>query len=147
MKRLAWPAIAAIGFVVSAVVCGWLLSAFMPGYGPGLLFMDAGIIEKLMMMLIVLLHLPILVVGLIAVIDGKGRSGIPLRVMAAVSVTLGGFAALYGVYTIQYAVARIGSVSFAVTAPGYAEAALATAMGFFAATLALTFHLLGDRCR
>lgn len=147
MKRFVGPVIAAIGFAVSAGVCGWLLSAFMPGYGPGALFMDVGIIQKLMMMLIVLLHLPILGLGLAALIGGKGQLSVPLLVLAIVPAVLGSLAALYGVVTIQQVLAQVGPVSFAVTAPGYAEAALAAAMGFFAATLALTFRALGDRRR
>lgn len=147
LKRYLGLAIAVGGFVLSAVICGWLLQAYMPGYGPGMLFTDAGLIQKLLMMLIVLLHLPILVLGLLALIDGKGQFSLPLLVMGIVPMVMGGLAALYGVMTIQQALARVGPVSFAVTAPGYAEAAFAVAMGCFAGGLAMGARLLGDRRR
>ncbi|MDQ8027151.1 MAG: hypothetical protein REJ23_00375 [Brevundimonas sp.] len=147
MKKYLGAVIAAVGFIVFAAICGALIGAHMPGYGPGILFLHADIIAKLVMMLIVLLHLPILILGLIAVIDGKGRLGLPLLIMAILPVLLGCLSAAYGFMNMQIALSRVGPVSFGVLAPSYAEMTLALAMGFFAATLAMIFRALGDRRR
>lgn len=147
MKRLIGLAAAAAGFAVSAGVCLWLLQAYAPGLSPGILYLEAGIVAKLVMLLILLLFLPILGLGLGALISGKGRLTLPLQILAASVATLGLLGALYGVMTIQQAIAKVGPTDVAVTAPSYAEAALVAAVGFFAATLAMGFRVLGDRRR
>lgn len=123
------------------------MQTYMPGYGPGVLFMDAGILQKLVMLLTLLLFLPILVIGVIGLVNGKGALGLPLVLLAGASGLLGLLGFLYTVMTIQQVLSRIGPVSFSVTAPSYAEGALVAALGLFGAALAMGLRLFGDRRR
>jgi hypothetical protein len=147
MKRFVGLAIAVAGLFASWAACAWLLQAYMPGYTIGTVFLQAGIIAKLVMLLILLLLLPLAGLGLAALIAGRGQLNVVLLILALLFAGLGIAGALYDVMTIQMAISRVGPVSFAVTAPSYAEAALVASMGFLGATLALGFRLLGDRRR
>jgi hypothetical protein len=147
MKRFAGPVVAAVGWLASWAACEWLLRTYAPGYTSGALFLEAGVIVKLVMLLILMLFLPLVGLGLAALIAGRGQLNIALSILAALFAGFGILGALYVVMNIQIAIGRVGPVSFAVTAPSYAEAALVASMGLLGATAALGLRLLGDRRR
>lgn len=150
-KGVGLLALAVMGFIASTGACAWLLATYMtphvPGFSPVQLFLYADIIAKLMMSLIVLLLLPILGLGIAALATGRGQFAVPLSILALASMAFGLLGTLWTVTMIQQGVAAVGPVSFEVTAPGYAEATLSSALGFFGAVLALGASVLGDRRR
>ncbi|NJC40521.1 hypothetical protein GGQ87_000779 [Brevundimonas alba] len=127
--------------VAAVTGCTWLLSGFAPGFSAAAVFLEADIIVKLVMILLMLLTLPILVLGGIGLATRSAARpmGMSLRIIALVCVLLGGLAAGYSWMNIQSAIAVVGPVSFEVVAPSYAEALMAFACGLFVATLALAF--------
>jgi hypothetical protein len=135
---------ATLAFGVAAGTCGWLLAKYLPGVPPQGLYMDAGIIAKMAMMLVQLLFLPILGLGLIGLLGRPGQFHTPLALLAAGSATVGLLGAAYGWMTVQMALSRIGPTSFAITAPSYAEAALVASLGLFGAVVALGLRTMGE---
>ncbi len=137
----------AVAFAASAGTCAWLLGRYLPGYPAGALFMDADIIAKMAMMLILPLMFVALLLGVIGLV-ARGAAG-PVRLMliltAACSAGLGVLAALYGWMNIQTALRNVGPVSIEVVAPSYAEALLALSFGLFVALVALGFRALIGR--
>lgn len=145
MKKVILPASLAAGFVVSAALVSWLSLTWLEGMTAGALFAEAGIFTRLAMMTVVMLYLPTVGLGMAEVVMGRAVFRIPLLVLAICLTVIGLLGALYAVLLVQHAIAVVGPVSFAVTAPGYAEAALSAAMGLFGGTLAATARLVGDR--
>lgn len=143
-KHAIWLFIAAVGLAVSAGLLQWLISS-VEGLTPAYAFLSADILTKMLMMLVLLLQFAALGLGLAAVIMGRGQMNVPLLLVGLAAMGFGLLGAGYTVMTIQQAVARIGPVSFEVTAPTYAEAALVASLGFLTATLAFALRWLGDR--
>ena len=146
-KNAAALALAGAGFIVAAGLCGWLLETYLPGLTAGYLFLNIGIVAKLLLMIVQLMMLPIVGLGIVAIVTGRGQFGVPLAILAGASATLGLLAAAWVLLTVEQTLAAVGPVSFAVVAPQYAEAAFSAAMGLFGATLALGARLAGDRRR
>ena len=138
---------ATAGFLATAGACVWLLTTYMAGYGPGMLFLEADILLKLSMMICLLLWLPIAGLGVVSLLaPGRAISG--LLVVAGVgSALLGLTAGAYGLVRIQMALNAVGPVRFAVTAPAHAEAALAAAVGLAGAMAAFAFGAAAARRR
>jgi hypothetical protein len=136
-------AVVAAALAAALAGCNWLVMTYAPDLTVARLFMDADIIAKLVMMLIVLLTFPVLVLGVIGVLvrSAAGSMAMILRVAALAPALLGTFAAAYGWLNIQNAISRIGPVRFEVTAPSYAEALLVLAWGMFVAAVALALTI------
>lgn len=136
-------AVAAAAFAAALAGCSLLLATYAPDLTPARLFMDADIIAKLAMILVILLTFPVVVLGLIGVLarSAAGSMAMILRVAALVSALLGLFASAYGWMNIQTAISRIGPVRIEVTAPSYAEALLALAWGMFVAAVAFALAI------
>jgi hypothetical protein len=134
-------ALVAAAFAAALAGGGWLLSTYAPGASPAALFLDADIIARLVMLLLMLLTFPILVVGAIGLLarDAARPMVMILRMAAAASVVLGLLAAAYGWMNIQSAVASIGPVGIEVTAPSWAEVLLGLAYALLVAGFALLF--------
>lgn len=130
-------ALVAAAIVVLAGPVGAALSQGMP---LAYLFLDAGVIAKLVMML----TLVALVVIVIAGLASRG-AGSTLRIfgLLALLLSLGGFA--LGVLSIVGGIRAVGSTpSFGVLAPSIAEALLVLGLGLLTAAAAA---VLGDRGR
>ncbi|OGN43407.1 MAG: hypothetical protein A2623_13500 [Caulobacterales bacterium RIFCSPHIGHO2_01_FULL_70_19] len=148
MKLHALALVAATaGFLVAAGACAWLLTTYMAGYGPGMLFLEADILLKLAMMICILLWLPITGLG-VAGLSGRSRGiGGLLAAAGWSSALLGLLAGAYGLLMIRMTLNAVGPVRFAVTAPAYAEAALAAAVGLAGAMAAFAFGAAAARFR
>ncbi|KQW81848.1 hypothetical protein [Brevundimonas sp. Root1279] len=143
-KHAIWLFIAAVGLAVSGGLLQWLMSS-VEGLTAAYVFLDADILAKMFMLLILLLQFAVLGLGLAAVIMGRGRMNTPLFLVGLAAIGFGLLGAGYTVMTTQQIAARMGGVSFEITAPSYAGAALSATLGFFTATLAFVLRWLGDR--
>ena len=137
----------AVAFAAAAGGCAWLVGRYAPGYSAAQMFMNADIIAKLVIMLVLPLTFGALVLGVIGLFVRGPAGSIRMLLMltAAASAGLGLLAALYGWMNIQTAIRAVGPVSFAVTAPSWAETLLALSFGLFGALVALGFHALMGR--
>lgn len=134
--------VVAVGFVAALTGCNWLLTSYAPGLSLAAVFMDADIVAKLVLLLLMLLNLPILVIGLVGVLvrSAARPMALILRIAALAAAVLGLLGAAYVWMNVQSGVARVGgSVSIEVTGPGYAEALLVLAYGLAVAGFALIF--------
>lgn len=130
-------ALVAAAIVVLAGSVGAALSQGMP---LAYLFLDAGVIAKLVMML----TLVALVVIVIAGLASRG-TGSTLRIfgLLALGLSVAGFA--FSMLSIVSAIRAVGSTpSFGLLAPGIAEALLVLGLGLLTAAAAA---VLGDRGR
>lgn len=125
-------------FLLSAGGCWWLLAGWAPGLTPGSLFLDAGIIGKLCM----LLSLPI---GLVGVIGGLTRTRLMVWIGGGFAALLGALGAGWTELTIQSVISRVGPVNFAVAAISHAEALFVLAFGLFPGVVALLALWLRER--
>lgn len=139
------PAAVAAGFVASASVVGWLSRTYLEGMSAGTIFSDANIITRLAMLVMLMAYLPITGLATADLLTGRGLFRTPLTILGFFSLVLGGLGALYAIMIIQQAIAAVGPVPFAVTASGYAEAALSAALGFVGAAFAFGARAFGDR--
>nr|MBF0664721.1 hypothetical protein [Brevundimonas sp.] len=132
-------AIVAVAFAAAAAGCNWLLTTYASGLSPAVLFMDADIVAKMVMLTLMLLSLPILVLGLVGVLvrSAARPMAMVLRIAGLAAAVLGLLAAAYGWMNIQSAIAAVGPVSLAVTAPSWAEVLLVLAYAMFIAAVAL----------
>jgi hypothetical protein len=139
--------VTAVAFAAAAGGCAWLVSRYAPGYSVAQMFMNADIIAKLVIMLVLPLTFGALLLGVIGLFVRGPAGSIRMLLMltAAASAGLGLLAALYGWMNIQTAIRAIGAVSFAVTAPSWAETLLALSFGLFGALVALGFRALAGR--
>lgn len=130
--------VVAIAFAVSAGVYVWLIQTYVGGADPLSIFMGATIVTQMCMMMAVLALLPALIGALI-----------PVRLLAWISaggaVVFGFLGALYSEMMTLAAMRAVGPVSFAVTAPGRAEALLCLSLGLFVALAALGLLKLRGR--
>jgi hypothetical protein len=145
LKKLVLPAAVAAGFVASAFLLGWLSETYLQGMSAGAVFSDANVITRLAMLALMMAYLPITGLATADLVTGRGVFRTPLTILGLFSLGLGGLGALYAIMVIQQAVAAVGPVSFAVTASGYAEAALSAALGFAGAAFAFGARAFGDR--
>lgn len=143
-KHAFWLFIAAVGMAVSGGLMQWLTSG-VEGLTPAYVFLETDILTKMLMMLVLLLQMAVLGLGLAGVIMGRGQMNVPLFLVGLAAIAFGLLGAGYTVMTIQQIAARMGGVSFEITAPSYAGAALSATLGFFVATLAFALRWLGDR--
>ena len=134
-------AVVAVAFAAAATGCNWLLTSYAPGLSPALVFLEADIIAKLVMLLLMLLTFPILVLGLVGVlVRSAARSmAMILRIAALAAAVLGLLAGAYGWLNIQTAIASVGPVGIEVTAPSWAEVLLIVAYAMLVAGFALLF--------
>lgn len=134
-------AVVAAAFAAALAGCNWLLAAYAPVLSPAALFLEADIIAKLVMLLLMLLTFPILVLGVIGVLvrSAAAQMATILRITGLASALLGTLAAAYGWMSIQTAISRIGPVRFEITAPSWAETLLVLAWALFVAAIALAF--------
>ncbi|HYC67648.1 hypothetical protein [Brevundimonas sp.] len=134
-------ALVAAAFTAAFTAMNWLLSTYAPGASPAGLFLDADIIAKLVMLLLMLLTLPVPVIGLIGLLAREAARPMVmvLRMAAAASVLLGLLAAAYGWINIQAALRGVGPVGIEVTAPSWAELLLVLAYSLLVAGFALLF--------
>jgi hypothetical protein len=134
-------ALVAAAFTAALAGGGWLVATYAPGASPAALFLEADIIAKLVMFLLMLLTFPILIVGAIGLLArdaARPMVGV-LRVAAAAAIALGLLAAAYGWMNIQSALAHVGPVGIEVTAPSWAEVLLGLAYALLVAGFALLF--------
>lgn len=141
-------AVAAAGSAAALAGCRWLLATYAPGLTTAALFIDADIIARMMMLLIMLLTFPIMVLGVVGLLvrSAAAPMAMVLRLAGAACALLGLFGAAYGWMNVQTAISRVGPVQFAVTAPSYAEVLLVSGWGLFIAAIALAFAV-GARLR
>ncbi|HYC73373.1 hypothetical protein [Brevundimonas sp.] len=134
-------AVVAVALAAAATGCSWLLNTYAPDLSPARLFLEADIIAKLAMLLLMLLTLPILVLGVfgVAVRSAARSMAMILRIAALAAGVLGLLAGAYGWLNIQTAIARVGPVSIEVTAPSWAEVLLVVAYSMLVAGFALLF--------
>jgi hypothetical protein len=139
--------VTAVAFAAAAGGCAWLVSRYAPGYSPAQMFMNGDIIAQLVIMLVLPLTFGAVLLGVIGLFVRGPAGSIRMLLMltAAASAGLGLLAALYGWMNIQTAIRAIGPVSFAVTAPSWAETLLALSFGLFGTLVALGFRALAGR--
>jgi hypothetical protein len=124
--------------VISALTLTWLFVAYLPGATPLDLFLDGSVILKLVQMVAVL-------AGLLALIGGATGSRALALLGSALAVGLGLIGLAYSEMVIQQAMAAVGSVSFAVTAPSHAEGLQGLVLGLVISTTALGLLKLRGR--
>lgn len=138
MKPSVLLAVVAIAFATSVGVYVWLIQTYVGGADPLSIFLGATIVTQMCMMMAVLALIPALIGALI-----------PVRVLAWISacgaLVFGFLGALYSGMMTQAAIRAVGPVSFAVTAPGRAEAMLCLSLGLFVAVAALGLLQLRGR--
>jgi hypothetical protein len=142
--------VTAVAFAAAAGGCAWLMSRYAPGYSVAEMVMNADVIAKLVIKLVLLLTFGALLLGVIGLFARGAAAPVRMLLMltAAASAGLGLFAALYGWMNIQTAVRAIGPVSFAAIAPSRAETLLVLSFGLFGAIVALGLRaLIGRRGR
>ena len=138
----------AVAFLVLAAGVGAVVAAGMLGQwagikgGPlavaGLLFMDAGPIPKLIMLVVALATVSVLAIGAPALLTGKSTAdGGFLRTLGYGAPLLGLLGAAYEAWAIYSTVQAVGPVRFIVMAPSVAGAILVAGIGFVAGGLAL----------
>lgn len=123
---------------IAALTLTWLFVAYLPGMTPLDLFLDGSIILKLVQMVMVL-------AGLLALIGGATGTRLLTLLGSGLAVALGLMGLAYSEILIQQAMAAVGSVSFAVTAPSHAEGLQGLVMGLVISTIALALLKLRGR--
>lgn len=123
---------------IAAVILAWLFVAYLPGMTPLDLFLDASVILKLVQMAMVL-------AGLLALIGGATGTRLLALLGSGLAVALGLMGLAYSEMVIQQALAAVGPVGFAVTAPGHAEGLQGLVMGLVISTTALVLLKLRGR--
>ena len=125
-------------FAMAALTLTWLFVAYLPGMTPLDLFLDASVVLKLVQMAMVL-------AGLLALVGGATGTRTLALLGSGLAVGLGLIGLAYSEMVIQQAMAAIGPVSFAVTAPSHAEGLLGLVMGLVISTTALGLLKLRGR--
>lgn len=123
---------------IAALTLIWLFVAYLPGATPLDLFLDASVILKLVQMAMVL-------AGLLALIGGATGSRPLALAGSGLAVGLGLIGLAYAEMVIQQAMATVGPVGFAVTAPSHAEGLQGLVMGLAISTTALALLKLRGR--
>jgi hypothetical protein len=122
-----------LAFAVSLTACLMLWTRYAPGASPVLMFADAHMIPKLVMMLCMLL---LVLAAILALMPDRSVRGV-LVALAVAGPALGGLAALLSLTNIRMVEARVGGhVSFAVKAPSYAELLLTLSFGLLVGAVA-----------
>lgn len=116
----------------------WLFLAYLPGMTPLDLFLESSITLKLVQM-------ALLPVALLAIIGGATGTRSLALLGSGLAVALGLIGLAYSEMIIQQALAAIGQVRFAVTAPGHAEGLMALVFGLAIAVVALGLLKLRGR--
>lgn len=115
---------------MAALTLTWLFLAYLPGMTPLDLFLEGSVILKLVQMAVVL-------VALLAIIGGATGTRLLALLGSGLAVGLGLVGLAYSEMVIQQAMAAVGPVGFAVTAPSHAEGLLCLVMGLAISTIAL----------
>ena len=121
---------AVAALLVTLALEAWLFTAFLPGYTPVALFLDMGMVMKMVAIVIVLLA----VAGLIG---GLAREATLVNIVAMLAVAMGLLGAAYGEMTVQAAIHAAGPVRFAVAAPSRAESIGLIGLGLFVAVVSM----------
>ncbi len=123
---------------LAALALIWLFVAYLPGMTPLDLFLGGSVILKLVQMAMVL-------AGLLAIVGGATGTRTLALLGSGLAVGLGLIGLAYAEMVIQQAMAAVGPVGFAVTAPGHAEGLLGLVMGLVISTIALGLLKLRGR--
>lgn len=123
---------------IAALTLTWLFVAHLPGMTPLDLFLDASVLLKLIQMALVL-------AGLLAIIGGVTGMRFLALLGSGLAVGLGLIGLAYSEMIIQQAMAAVGPVGFAVTAPSHAEGLQCLVMGLVISTTALALLKLRGR--
>jgi len=122
----------------AALTLIWLFVAYLPGATPLDLFLDASVILKLVQMALIL-------AGLLAIIGGATGTRLLALLGSGLAVGLGLIGLAYAEMIIQQAMAAVGPVGIAVTAPSHAEGLQGLVMGLAISTAALALLKLRGR--
>jgi len=131
-------------FLVLAALAWAGVLYFIDHAGPGLtvaqLILDAGPLQKLLILLLNLTTLVAIGFGVMGLFDRTGAARGVLLALAFGAPALGALGALYGAMVIWTAIQRVGGeVSSQVWAPGAAESLTPLALGLSGATVAALF--------
>ena len=116
----------------------WLFLAYLPGMTPLDLFLESSITLKLVQM-------ALLPAALLAIIGGATGTRSLALLGSGLAVALGLIGLAYSEMIIQQALAAIGQVRFAVTAPGHAEGLMVLVFGLAISVVALGLLKLRGR--
>ncbi len=122
---------AVVALAIILVIEVWLFATYLPGYPPLALFLDMGMIMKMVAIVIILLF----VVALIGSLTGEAAL---TWVTSGLAVIFGLLGAAYGEMNIQMGIKYAGGpVRFAVTAPSHAESLALLGLGLLVAVVSL----------
>lgn len=126
-RLLAIIAIALIATIAGAI---GLMIAYLPDVSLAQILISMSLVTRLCLMLA-------FVLGVVGVIGGLSRSAALAQIAAGLGFLIGLLGAVYGELMNQMAIAAVGPVSFAVTAPTRVEALIALALGLSVALVSL----------
>ncbi len=140
MKRVfgASTAVLLAGLVAAWMGMNHLLVTYVPGVTPIVLYMDAALVPKLLMIFCILVGIgvpPAILAGVIAALvrqASAARIGAMLLSVGGWAIAgLGALGAGYSELITRQAMASTGVSDLAITAPSHAEALLTLAVGLF----------------
>lgn len=123
-------ALIAIALIASVGALIGLMSLYLPGVPLGEVLTSTSVVTRLCLMVA-------LVLGVVGVIGAVSRSAVLARIAAGAGVLIGLLGAVYVELINQLALAAIGPVSFAVTAPARVESLISLALGLGVALISL----------